>query len=155
MQVHFDTCLLNMFNVSFISFFGFWSFSVTQKYYVIFIYILQGKMGKTEKTERKSRKYSDQHTQNQKMKIWDEGNIKKSLSIHYQTSKQRCLYFRFTLCNKIGITSVTCCHLNQRKLYNKDIPYLQIIIKVHIFWEGHIILRNLPLTFDCMYCSQK
>ena len=34
-------------------------------------------MGKTEKTERKSRKYSDQHTQNQKMKIWDEGNIKK------------------------------------------------------------------------------
>ena len=28
-------------------------------------------------------------------------------------------------------------------------------IKVHIFWEGHKILRNLPLTFDCMYCSQK
>ena len=27
--------------------------------------------------------------------------------------------------------------------------------KVHIFWEGHKILRNLPLTFDCMYCSQK
>ena len=26
-------------------------------------------------------------------------------------------------------------------------------IKVHIFWEGHKILRNLPLTFDCMYCS--
>ena len=23
--------------------------------------------------------------------------------------------------------------------------------KVHIFWEGHKILRNLPLTFDCMY----
>ena len=27
--------------------------------------------------------------------------------------------------------------------------------KVHIFWEGHKILRNLPLTFDCMYCCQK
>ena len=27
--------------------------------------------------------------------------------------------------------------------------------KVHIFWEGHKILQNLPLTFDCMYCSQK
>ena len=27
--------------------------------------------------------------------------------------------------------------------------------KVHIFREGHKILRNLPLTFDCMYCSQK
>ena len=27
--------------------------------------------------------------------------------------------------------------------------------KVHIFWEGHKILRDLPLTFDCLYCSQK
>jgi hypothetical protein len=27
--------------------------------------------------------------------------------------------------------------------------------KVHIFWEGHKILHNLPRTFDCMYCSQK
>ena len=27
--------------------------------------------------------------------------------------------------------------------------------KVHIFWEGYKILRNLPLTFDCIYCSQK
>ena len=27
--------------------------------------------------------------------------------------------------------------------------------KVHIFWEGHKILKNLHLTFDCMYCSQK
>ena len=24
-----------------------------------------------------------------------------------------------------------------------------------MFWEGHKILRNLHLTFDCMYCSQK
>ena len=27
--------------------------------------------------------------------------------------------------------------------------------KVHIFREGHKILQNLPLTFDCMCCSQK
>ena len=27
--------------------------------------------------------------------------------------------------------------------------------KVHIFWEGHKILRNLPLTFDCNYIGQK
>ena len=34
------------------------------------------------------------------------------------------------------------------KLHNQD-------IKAHIFWEGHKILQNVPLTFDCMYCSQK
>ena len=28
-------------------------------------------------------------------------------------------------------------------------------IKVHIFWEGHKLLRNLYLNFDCMNCSQK
>ena len=27
--------------------------------------------------------------------------------------------------------------------------------KVHIFWEGHTILRNLHITFDCIYWSQK
>ena len=27
--------------------------------------------------------------------------------------------------------------------------------KVHIFWEGHKILRNLPLTFDYSTYSQK
>ena len=27
--------------------------------------------------------------------------------------------------------------------------------KVHIFWEGHKILRNMHLTFVCMYCRQK
>ena len=30
-----------------------------------------------------------------------------------------------------------------------------LIIKVHIFWEGHKILRNLPLTFDCGTYGQK
>ena len=35
--------------------------------------------------------------------------------------------------------------------------YVQIILffKVHIFWEGHKILRNLHLTFDCHYIGQK
>ena len=32
---------------------------------------------------------------------------------------------------------------------------MALAIKVHIFWEDHKILRNHPLTFDCMYCSQK
>ena len=32
---------------------------------------------------------------------------------------------------------------------------VKYFIKVHIFWEGHKILQNLHLTFDCMYCSQK
>ena len=30
-----------------------------------------------------------------------------------------------------------------------------ISIKVHIFWEGHKILRNLYLTFNCHYKGQK
>ena len=33
-----------------------------------------------------------------------------------------------------------------------DLYSYQILCnKVHIFWEGHKILRNLPLTFDCVY----
>ena len=31
--------------------------------------------------------------------------------------------------------------------------WINWIIKVHTFWEGHKILRNLHLTFDCIYCS--
>ena len=31
----------------------------------------------------------------------------------------------------------------------------KIVFKVHIFLEGHKILWNLHLTFDCVYCSQK
>ena len=27
--------------------------------------------------------------------------------------------------------------------------------KVDMFWEDHKSLRNLHLTFDCMYCGQK
>ena len=32
---------------------------------------------------------------------------------------------------------------------------LKMIIKVHIFWEGHKILQNLPLTFDYNTYIQK
>ena len=38
-------------------------------------------------------------------------------------------------------------------LLNQGIKEWQF--KVYIFWEGHKILQNLPLTFDCMYCNQK
>ena len=33
--------------------------------------------------------------------------------------------------------------------------YAQQQYKVHIFWEGHKILRNLQLTFDWHYIGQK
>ena len=32
---------------------------------------------------------------------------------------------------------------------------LNLDFKVHIFWEGHKILRNLHLTFDWHYIGQK
>ena len=31
------------------------------------------------------------------------------------------------------------------------LPHIATACKVHIFWEDHKILRNLHLTFDCMY----
>ena len=47
--------------------------------------------------------------------------------------------------------------LNQSELCTTYLSWwnLFVQVKVHIFWEGHIILRILPLTFDCMYCGQK
>ena len=40
----------------------------------------------------------------------------------------------------------------QLRYFNKDKLRPPWPFKVHIFWEGHIILQNI---FDCMYCSQK
>ena len=42
--------------------------------------------------------------------------------------------------------------LNQSELCTTYLSWwnLFVQVKVHIFWEGHIILRIL--TFDCMYC---
>ena len=33
------------------------------------------------------------------------------------------------------------------------IVIFEVSYKVHIFWEGHKILRSLPLTFDWHYSS--
>jgi len=35
-----------------------------------------------------------------------------------------------------------------KTLINRD-------VKVHIFWEGHKIIWNLHLTFDCVFFGQK
>ena len=37
----------------------------------------------------------------------------------------------------------------------RNLPLTFDYSKVHMFWEGHKIWRNIPLTFDGMYCSQK
>ena len=41
------------------------------------------------------------------------------------------------------------------KQYYFEEQFHGIIDKVHIFWEGHNILRNLHLTFDYSTYSQK
>ena len=65
-------------------------------------------------------------------------NLKNKLPSLYQRQNQS--YFRW--------------QTNQRAdLWNLD-QFLSTD-KVHIFWEGHKILQNFHLTFDCMYCSQK
>ena len=60
-------------------------------------------------------------------------------------------------------SSTACCcittryHLRifQQLSYFKRSLADQRLIKVHIFWEGHKILRNLHLTFDYSTYSQK
>ena len=42
----------------------------------------------------------------------------------------------------------------KKSVFNNYIFFIHCF-KVHLFWESHKISRNLPLTFDCMYCSQK
>ena len=58
--------------------FGFWSILATKlwKYYIIFVYILKGKMGKVEKNRKKI--HSTKEAKNQKTKIWDEWNIRRT-----------------------------------------------------------------------------
>ena len=43
-----------------------------------------------------------------------------------------------------------------KKLNDKSemLQYI-LVFKLHIFWEGHKILRNLHLTFDWHYVGQK
>ena len=42
-----------------------------------------------------------------------------------------------------------------RKVNNHNEVLQCYQFKVHIFWEGHKILQNLHLTFDCHYTGQK
>ena len=55
--------------------------------------------------------------------------------------------FRLLFFNKILFPTVSPSHL---QFCTKKISccWISWVIKVHIFWEGHKILRNLPLTFD-------
>ena len=39
--------------------------------------------------------------------------------------------------------------------YRKALLSIRFVFKVHIFWEGHKILRNLLLTFDYSTYSLK
>ena len=48
-----------------------------------------------------------------------------------------------------------CLENAQARIQVRIKPDIFLGVKVHIFCEGHKILRNLLLTFDCMYCSQK
>ena len=41
-----------------------------------------------------------------------------------------------------------------REYDKREISILLLRVQLK-FIEGHKILRNLPLNFDCMYCSQK
>ena len=47
----------------------------------------------------------------------------------------------------------TCTDVCVQKNYNS--LFQSQLCKVHIFWEGHKILQNLPLTFDWHYIGQK
>ena len=56
-------------------------------------------------------------------------------------------------CRNVFICTI--CH-SLRSLWDWKPSHLCLLsFKVHIFWEGHKILRNLYITFDSMYCSQK
>ena len=46
-------------------------------------------------------------------------------------------------------------HLEAVKYNVEAALKLGLICKVHIFWEGHKILRNLPLTFEYSTNSHK
>ena len=63
---------------------------------------------------------------------------------HSRKLTLHCWHYFFCYLSKITI-KVSCASWSVDSLLGK----------VHIFWEGHKILRNLPLTFDRMYRSQK
>ena len=55
------------------------------------------------------------------------------------------------------IESITFCSVNFLVLAILNVGSIQVLKfnKLHIFWEGHQILRNLHLTFDWHYVGQK
>ena len=78
-------------------------------------------------------------------------NKKESCSCSISPQSETCLpttRHLFALCfRKMPVVEV--CHMSTHKIW------IQIHSKVHIFWEGHKILRNLHLTFDYSTYSQK
>ena len=70
------------------------------------------------------------------------------------SSKKDLKFFIYVLF-KILIGNCFYYEYGKLKKWKKSNHHMAHTVKVHIFWEGHKILRNLPFTFDCMYCSQK
>ena len=73
------------------------------------------------------------------------------ISINYQDRFLACQYLSAPVFFKIFLTSLH--HNETLKAKQKGIfkNTLFFIVKVHIFWEDHKILRNLHLTFDWHY----
>ena len=66
----------------------------------------------------------------------------------WQLVKHKVLIKNLKSHNKAGLTNI-----HQHKVFKLNRNMWDF--KVHVFWEGHIILRNLHLTFDWHYIEQK
>ena len=68
-------------------------------------------------------------------------------------------YMKEAMVNKIAATTYSwsmSCHMFVKYVNHMRLrAFSFLFVKVHIFWEGHKILQNFYLTFDCMDCSQK
>ena len=95
---------------------------------------------------------------NVEQKRWTAGNSISVRLIMYQLqfSKMEPLYL-----TQFGIE---CRKVTQVQRFKSNFLFLNnsregrketVVFKVHIFWEGHKILRNLPLTIDYSTYSQK
>ena len=77
----------------------------------------------------------------------------EALSSAYTDIQDRLYELDKSWKNNLMIYGVPCCDGEED---NPIITEEKVIsIKVHIFWEGHKILRNLHLTFDWHYIGQK
>ena len=73
------------------------------------------------------------------MSITTNSHVKKNkngVCFDFEGNKKWAVKEHFVIWLKIGLKRAVSC-------------------KVHIFGGGHKILRSLPFSFDCMYCSQK